>query len=95
MYGVEKIRMPLGSLISFLTLGFNKVTPGVIFRSFGRGEGDSLGGIVSVCIKVLVGSVLSEVSFNILEIISFSKVVSIYFVTRDKVNSLSIAGIIK
>ena len=93
VYGVKKIRIPLGNSILFLTLGFNKVTPGVISRSFGRGEGDFLGGIVSACVKVLVGSVLSEVGFNILEIILFSEVVSIYFITGDKVNSFLIIGI--
>ena len=31
VYRVKKIRMPLGNLISFLMLGFNKVTLGVIF----------------------------------------------------------------
>ena len=95
VYGVKKIRMPLGSSILFLMLGFDKVMPGVISRSFGRGKGNSLGGVISACVKVLIGSVLSKVGFNILEIILFSKVVSIHSVTGDKVNSFPIAGIAK
>ena len=31
IYRVKKMRIPLGNSISFLMLGFNKVTPGVIF----------------------------------------------------------------
>ena len=95
MYGVKKIRIPLGNLTSFLTLGFIKITPGVIFQNFGKGKNNSLRGIISACIKVLIRSVLNKIGFNILEIILFFKVVSIYSITRDKVNSFLITGITK
>ena len=105
VYGVKKMRILLGSSILFLMLGFNKVTLGVIFRRFGRCKGNFLGDNISARIDVLVkvnfpagvdfliGCVLGEIGFNILEIISFSKVASIYFVTGDKVNLFLIAGI--
>ena len=93
MYGVKKMRILLGSSILFLILGFNKVTLGVIFRRFGKYKGNSLGDNILMCINILIRSVLSEISFDILEMILFSKVVSIYFITGDKVNSLLIAGI--
>ena len=95
VYRVKKIRIPLGNSTLFLTLGFNKVTPRVISRSFGKGEGDSLKGIISAYVKISVGSVLSEINFNILEIILSSKVASTHSVTRDKVNSLPTTGITK
>ena len=93
MYGVKKMRIPLGNLISFWILGFNKITPGIIFRRFGRYEGNSLRD--NILINILIRSVLSEVGFDVLEIILFSEVVSIYFVTGDKVNSFLIIKIAK
>ena len=86
VYGVKKIRIPLGNSISFSTLNFNKVTPRAISRRFGRCEGNSSGD--NVLARVDVG-------FDILEIILFSGVVSIYFVTGDKINSLLIIRIAK
>ena len=105
VYGVKKMRIPLGNSILFLMLGFNKVTPGVIFRRFGKCEGNSLGDKVlakvnisarvdvSTGVDLLIGFVLSGVDFNILEIILFSGVASIYFITGDKVNLFLITGI--
>ena len=86
VYGVKKIRIPLGNSILFLILGFNKVTPGVIFQRFGKCKGNFLKD--DILAKVNVG-------FNILEMILFSRVVSIYFITGDKINSLLIIGITK
>ena len=48
-----------------------------------------------MCIDILIRSVLSEVGFDILEMILFSEVVNIYFITGDKVNSLLIIRITK
>ena len=86
VYGVKKMRILLGNSILFLILGFNEVTPGVISRRFGRCKGNFLGDNVSARV---------DVGFNILEMILFSGVVSIYFVTGDKVNLLLIVGIIE
>ena len=119
VYGVKKMRIPLGNSILFLTLGFNKVTPGIIFRRFDKCKGNFLGNKVLARIDVLTrinisarinvsakvnvsigtdlsaGFVLSGINFNILKMILFSEVVSIYFITGDKVNSFSIIGIAK
>ena len=46
-----------------------------------------------MCVDISVGSVLSEIGFNILEMILSSEVVSIYSITGDKVNSFLITGI--
>ena len=89
------MRIPLGNSILFLTLGFNKVTLRVIFRNFGKGKNDFLRDIILMCIKILIKSVLNKINFNILEIILFSKVVNIYFIIRDKVNSFLITRITK
>ena len=105
MYAVKKIRIPLGNSILFLTLGFNKVMPRVIFRRFSRCEGNSLGDNILARIDILarinfpaginflIRCVLSKVGFNILKMILFFKVVSIYSITGDKVNSLLITSI--
>ena len=84
VYGVKKMRIPLGNSILFLILGFNKVILGVIFRRFGRCEGNSLRDDILARV---------DVGFDILEMILFSGVVSIYFITGDKVNSFLIARI--
>ena len=86
MYGVKKIRIPLGNLISFLILNFDKVTPGIISRRFGKCKGNSLRD--NVLARV-------DINFNILKIILFSRVVSIYSITGDKVNSFLIIRITK
>ena len=99
VYRVKKIRIPLGNSILFLTLGFDKVTPGIISQRFGRYEGYSSGDKVSAkvdisariniftSINLLIRFVLNGVNFNILEMILSFKVVSIYSITGDKVNS--------
>ena len=86
-------------------LGFNKVMLGIIFRRVGRCKGNSLGDNIlakidvlakinfSAGVNLLVRSVLSDINFNILEIILFFKVVSIYSITGDKVNLLLIIKI--
>ena len=83
------MRMPLGNSILFLTLGFNKVIPGVISRRFSRYKGNSLGNNILARVNdlakvnipiganLLIGFILNGVNFNILEMILSFKVVSI------------------
>ena len=78
VYGVKKMRILLRNSILLLMLGFNKVMPGIISRRFGRYKNNSLGNNISMCINILIRSVLSIIGFDILEIILFSKVVNIY-----------------
>ena len=81
---VKKMRIPLRNSILFLILGFNEITPRVISQRFGRYKGNSLRDNISARVNI---------GFNILKIILFSKVISIYFITGDKINSLLITKI--